>query len=77
MSQNQRPCQGTVYIHPATERTPEIPYDSFGYCNPALTQPSGVVTQIVEKTPAWVTWVLIGGVAFLAWKYRAKLKKLF
>ncbi len=76
-SQFNRPCTGTVYIHPATERTPEIPYDNFGYCNPAMTQQGGVVTQIVEKTPAWVYFVVIGGVAFIAWKYRAKLKKWF
>ena len=76
-TQFNRPCQGTVYVHPATERTPEIPYDNFGYCNPAMVQSTSTVTQIVEKTPAWVTYLLIGGVTFLAWKYRAKLKKWF
>lgn len=53
-------------------------YDNFGYCDPSMVQPSGgVVTQIVEKTPAWVSYLLIGGAAYLAWKYRAKLKKWF
>ena len=76
-SQYNRPCQGQVYIHPATERTPEIPYDSFGYCNPAMVQQGGIVTQVVEKTPAWVTYLLIGGVIYIVWKYRKKLKTMF
>ena len=75
MSQYRRPCQGTPFVHPATERTPQMYYDQFGYCDPTMVQPTGTVTQIVEKTPAWVYYVVIGGVAYLAWKYRAKLKK--
>ncbi len=75
-SQFNRPCQGTVYIHPATERTPEIPYDNFGYCNPAMSATS-TITQVVEKTPVWISYLLISGVAYLAWKYRKKLKEMF
>lgn len=70
-SQTHRPCQGKVYVHPATERTPQIPYDSFGYCDPSMVASGG--TTIVERTPAWVSYLLIGGAAYLAWKYRKKL----
>jgi hypothetical protein len=76
-SKFNRPCQGTIYIHPATERTPEIPYDEFGYCNKDMVQPTSTITQIVEKTPAWVSFLLIGGTIYVIWRYRKKLKKLF
>ena len=72
----RRPCEGTIYYHPATERTPEIPYDSFGYCDPTM-QPAGATTVIVQQATNWMTYIVIGGAIYLAWRYRAKLKKLF
>ena len=69
-SQYHRPCQGVPYIHPATERNPAMYYDQYGYCDPTMT--SG--TTVVQAAGIGIgTILLIGGIAFLAWKYRKKL----
>jgi hypothetical protein len=61
-------------VHPATERTPEMYYDQFGYCDPSMAATTTTtVTQIVEKTPSWVIYLVIGGVAYIVWRYRKKL----
>jgi hypothetical protein len=71
-SNYHRPCEGTPFVHPATERTPELFYDSFGYCNPNLSR-TQTVTEIVEKTPAWVSFLLVGGAIYIIWRYKKKL----
>ena len=69
-SQFHRPCQGSPFIHPATEHSPEMYYDTYGYCDPSMpATTTTTITQVVEKTPSWVFYLLAGGVAFLAWKY--------
>jgi hypothetical protein len=49
-------------------------YDSKGYCDPTKTLIPGApaVQQALQGTP-WMTYIVIGGVAYLAWKYRKKL----
>lgn len=71
-SQYRRPCSGAVYIHPATAQNPQMNYDSFGYCDPSMSATT-TITQVVEKTPSWIIYLLVGGVAFLAWKYRKRI----
>ena len=70
-SQYHRPCQGTPFVHPATERSPEMYYDTYGYCDPSMT--ASVMTTVVQAGTSWMTYIIIGGIAYLAWKYRKKL----
>lgn len=71
-SQFHRPCQGTPYVHPATERTPEMYYDTYGYCDPSMSA-TQTITVVEQAATSWVTYIVIGGAIYLAWKYRKKL----
>lgn len=70
-SQYHRPCEGSPFVHPATERSPEMYYDTYGYCDPNM---SAATTTVIEQTGIGIgSILLLGGLAFLAWKYRKKL----
>ena len=72
-SQYRRPCQtSTPFVHPATERTPAMYYDAYGYCDPSMSA-TQTITVIEKVGTSWMTWVIIGGVAYLVWKYRKSI----
>lgn len=72
-SQYRRPCQGTPYVHKATERNPAMYYDQFGYCDPTMT---AATMTVVQPGFPWGTVLLVAAVGvggYFVWKYRKRI----
>lgn len=75
-SQNNRPCYGGYFTHPATANNPESYYDSYGYCNPYLST-SSMAPSVVQAGFPWGTILLIGAVAIGGYYLYSHRKKIF
>ena len=65
-----RMCRLPYYQHSAGGAY----YDIQGFCDPTKTPlPGHGSQQITAAATSWMTYIIIGGVAYLAWKYRKKL----
>ena len=65
---SSRMCRLPYYQHSAGGAY----YDIQGFCDPTKTAIPGQ-SGIAAAASSWMTWVIVGGVAYLVWKYRKKL----
>ena len=66
-SVSSRMCELPYYTHSSGGAY----YDVKGFCDPTKTPIPGQSSGVLGSS--WMTYIIIGGVAYLAWKYRKKL----
>ena len=79
-----RPCHGSYFQHPLSKEyiafqaatggyAAPVYYDNYGHCNPSLMASLTLPAPVVQTGLGIGSLFLIGGVAFLAWRYRKRL----